>query len=347
MNQLNSCEKAVFKTGQSLCYNEMGAVIPCADTGQDGALQMGVSLPGPRFLHGDAETVIDNLTGLMWTKDANLSEFPLMWQEAGAYVQKMNVAERFGYGDWRLPTRKELFSLVSHASVNPALPASHPFVNVFTGYYWTSTTCARLPSQAWYVHLGGARVFKGMKHGSYMVWPVRSVAGGTIDLPCSGPPGCRGESGNPVQLEDFGQDGVPEEGTSWLGPRFLTDGQVVLDKLTGIEWPEEANLIPRAVNWKSALDAVKAMNGEKTYGFDDWRLPNIRELESLCDMGTHSPALPSGYPFERVQEYYWSSTTSTYDPKYAWVLYLRDGAVGVGYKAYSDCFVWVVRSGQH
>jgi hypothetical protein len=30
-------------------------------------------------------------------------------------------------------------------------------------------SCARLPNQAWYIHLGGARVFKGMKHGSYMV----------------------------------------------------------------------------------------------------------------------------------------------------------------------------------
>jgi len=49
----------------------------------------------------------------------------------------------------------------------------HPFTNIFTGYYWTSSSCARLPNQAWYIHLGGARVFKGMKYGSYMVWPVR------------------------------------------------------------------------------------------------------------------------------------------------------------------------------
>jgi hypothetical protein len=48
----------------------------------------------------------------------------------------------------------------------------HPFDNVFTGYCWTADSCCRLPDQAWYVHLGGGRVHRGMKHGSCLVWPV-------------------------------------------------------------------------------------------------------------------------------------------------------------------------------
>jgi hypothetical protein len=77
-----------------------------------------------------------------------------------------------GYDRWQLPTRRLLFFLISHQYENPSLPKGHPFENVFTGYYWTGETCRWLPDQAWYGHLGGSRIHRGMKHGSYMVWPL-------------------------------------------------------------------------------------------------------------------------------------------------------------------------------
>jgi hypothetical protein len=119
--------------------------------------------------------VVDNCNGLMWPADAALGEFPMAWPEALDFIDGLNRSRLHGFADWRLPNRRELFSLVSHTRINPALPEGHPFVNVFSGYYWTSTTCSRLPDQAWYLHIGGARVFKGMKQGFYMVWPVRTA----------------------------------------------------------------------------------------------------------------------------------------------------------------------------
>ena len=92
------------------------------------------------------------------------------------WIAEFNAEGWDGYSDWRLPTRSELFTLVSHARINPALPTGHLFENVFPGYYWTATHCSRLPRQAWYVHFGGGRIFRGMKHGSYLVWPVRDGA---------------------------------------------------------------------------------------------------------------------------------------------------------------------------
>jgi hypothetical protein len=86
------------------------------------------------------------------------------------------------------------------------------------------------------------------------------------------------------------------------------------------------------------------MNAQHMLGFEDWRLPMIRELESLTDMGRHSPALPEGHPFEHMKKWYWSSTTSAYEPAYAWGLYLVDGGVGVGYKSKAEFFVWAVRA---
>ena len=59
------------QTGQVLCYDSSGSVIPCAGTGQDGALQKGVELPTPRFSDKSDGTIKDNLTGLIWLKNAN------------------------------------------------------------------------------------------------------------------------------------------------------------------------------------------------------------------------------------------------------------------------------------
>jgi hypothetical protein len=59
----------------------------------------------------------------------------------------------------------------------------------------------------------------------------------------------------------------------------------------------------------------------------DWRLPNVKELESLIDFGWHSPALPVGHPFSVVQSYYWSSTTDISRPDNAWSVNLDDGFV--------------------
>lgn len=96
----------------------------------------------------------------------------------------------------------------------------------------------------------------------------------------------------------------------------------------------------------AALDYIRRMNASEVSNYSDWRLPNIRELDSLIDIQRHTPALSNGHPFGRVAEGYWSSTTSTYEPRYAWVIYMQDGAVGVGYKKQSEFHVWAVRGGR-
>jgi hypothetical protein len=126
-------------------------------------------------------------------------------------------------------------------------------------------------------------------------------------------------------------------------PRFIDNGATVQDCLTGLIWLKKAEMVGGAVNWHEAIQAVAAANRRATAGSNDWRLPNIRELETLIDVTAHSPALPIGHPFQDIQAGYWSSTTSVYEPRYAWVLYPRDGAIGVGFKSKPDFFVWPVR----
>lgn len=69
-------------------------------------------------------------------------------------------------------------------------------------------------------------------------------------------------------------------------------------------------------------------------------------LDSLVDVGAHEPALPRNHPFRYVHDGYWSSTTSLYEPDWAWALYLDKGGVGVGRKRGPHFHVWAVRDGR-
>ena len=113
--------EGVIKTDQTRCYDEDGKPMECAGSGQDGEMRFGVKWPSPRF-EARGDMVLDRLAGLMWPRDAELGQFPQTWAEAFDFVADMNREKAFGYRDWRLPERRELFSLVSHDRINPALP---------------------------------------------------------------------------------------------------------------------------------------------------------------------------------------------------------------------------------
>ena len=120
------------KTGQTTSYV----------AGDDGDLETGVAWPNPRFTDIGDSTIKDELTGLVWSKNANLPNGSKTWQQALDYVAGMNAGTypNFGYTDWRLPNVNELRSLIDNSRYNPALPSGHPFTNVQSYYYWSSTT---------------------------------------------------------------------------------------------------------------------------------------------------------------------------------------------------------------
>lgn len=330
-------------TGQLLCYDAEGKVIACLGSGQDAAFRAGRAWPTPRFEHQD-EIVLDRLTGLMWTRNANLAEFPLSWPEALDFVTGMNRVRRFGFADWRLPNRRELRSLMSHQTRRPALPETHPFVELFSGWYWSSTSAAISPAHAWYVHMEGARMFYGGKDQSYMVWPVRGAGNGI--LPATGQMRCFDHGGRVIPCAGTGQDGERRAGRPWPVPRFAIQGDEVNDALTGLRWRRQADLAGGPVTWTEALTALAALNRGKDDGSGGWRLPNINELESLVDCAAHNPALLEAHPFRDVRAAYWSSTTSAFEPDWAWALYLDKGAVGVGQKRGRYFHVWAVCGGR-
>jgi hypothetical protein len=332
---------APLATGQTKCYDTSGEVIPCAETGQDGEYTNGVNWPEPRFtLHEDI--VLDHLTGLYWTGNANLSVFPMCWQESLDFISRMNQENALGYNDWRLPNRRELRSLMSYQTRLPALPDGHPFCDVFSGWYWSSTTAVINPEHAWYVHMEGARMFYGGKDQSYLAWPVR---GESQVLYQTGQTDCYDASGHSLGCATTRQDGEIRAGVEWPSPRFVNQDEQIIDKATGLIWRKNASLTARAVTWDKALQAVKQLNqsGSQNDPPSLWRLPNINELESLVDCSQHSPALAIDMTCFDLQPGYWSSTTSAFEPDWAWALYLAKGALGIGQKKDPHFYVWAVK----
>lgn len=149
----------VPKTGQTTVYR----------TGDDGTYQKGVASPSPRFTDNADGTVTDNLTGLMWTKNANIWG-GLVWNTAVNNCQGYSLA---GYSDWRLPNLREMGTLIDYREYNPALPSGHPFTGVQWWYYWSSTTFADDTAYAWIVYLGAGGGNVDNKVIEYYVWPVR------------------------------------------------------------------------------------------------------------------------------------------------------------------------------
>jgi hypothetical protein len=206
---LNLNYTRVPKTGQTGCWDEFGTTISCAGTGQDGEYQLGVlpeQVPNPgtttgaytvygwtgtRFTDNGDGTVSDNLTGLVWLKDANCAGASTYWLRALSYSNALfdgctncfgttgdcGLSDGSSAGDWRLPNANELHSLIDLTQNDPALPPGHPFTGVqISGFYWSSTTTGPGGySFAILTWMGDGSVVSGLKDlPSRWVWPVRS-----------------------------------------------------------------------------------------------------------------------------------------------------------------------------
>lgn len=141
-------------------------------------------------------------------------------------------------------------------------------------------------------------------------------------------------------------DGDLQKGMAWPEPRFVDrkDGTVI-DRLTGLMWLKDPRQVPQELHWKEAVGTCSALCFA---GYDNWRLPNINELQSLVDYGRHDPSLSDGHPFLgiQVEGSYWSSTTVSSQPKEAWAVELRTGRATQSHKSQNALHVWPVRLGR-
>lgn len=178
-------------SGQTTCWNSSGSVIACAGTGHDGENQAGATLA---YADNGDGTVTDLNTGLMWEKlsdDGSIHDKDnhYDWNDAFAVeVAALNTPSCFaGYCDWRVPNVKELQSIVNYEIAYPG-PAVAPAFNAScaasctvltcrctaSSYYWSSSSNANNPNNAWNVNFDNGNVNNDNKTNDNYVRAVRA-----------------------------------------------------------------------------------------------------------------------------------------------------------------------------
>ena len=135
--------RPVPDTGQTQCYNNTSE-ITCPQPGQPFYGQDAQHPRNPQSYTDLGNGIIrDNVTGLMWQKDTAPGTY--MWYQANTYSENLTLG---GYSDWRLPTMKELLTIVDSGRFNPSINTMFP--GTYPSGYWSSTFIDT--KSVWYVN---------------------------------------------------------------------------------------------------------------------------------------------------------------------------------------------------
>jgi hypothetical protein len=241
----------------------------------------------PSFTDNGNGTITDNVTGLIWQK-ADGGE--MTWENAAIYASWLNLG---GQTDWRLPTVHELFSILNHGR-NPALDSTC-FTQSAAEYWWSSDVQAGDSSRVWATNSGGGagphQKTETISAGGGKRYHVRCVRG-------AAPP-----TNRPIHSFKDNQDGT------------------VTDPDTTLVW-QRLEVSP-AMTWEEALKYAENL---VLVGKSDWRLPNIKELQSLNDETFINPSIDRAYFPGATAARYWSSTTLFGNqPTRAWFMDFQSG----------------------
>jgi hypothetical protein len=329
---------SIIETDQDNCYNN-GVEISCPAPG-DAFYGQDANYSGntPSYADNGDGTITDNVTGLMWQKSPDMDSNGIInyndkmyFDEALAYAASFNLA---GYTDWRLPTIKELYSLImfSGIEISPnatSTAGSVPFID--TSYF-----------DVGYGDLGAnERLIDGQVATSTIY--VSTTMGGDrtmfgvnfIDGRIKGYPADSSIGKKYYVLYIRGN-------TAYGTNEFVDNGDgTITDNATGLMWMKNDNAA--GVLWENALNYAESLEAS---GYTDWRLPNAKELHSIVDY-TRSPATTNSAAIDPMfnctsitneagetdYPYYWSSTTFCSSPTNgAWAAYISFGKA-MGYMA--------------
>lgn len=262
---------AIVDTGQTDCFDTRAIIPdPAPDQAWFGQDAQHMGLP-PRYQdHGDG-TVTDLQTGLMWVQARGSK---VSWADAVSGAAQCSAG---GHTDWRMPTIKELYSLILYTGAQGTSMTSTagyiPFLDttVFEFAYGSGTDTERvIDCQDW----SGTPYVSTTMLGNATAFGVNFADGRIKGYP-SGPVGATGSlTQNFVRYvrgnSAYGRNQYAHNG----------DGTVT-DAATGLMWAQMDSGV--GMDWPSALAWVQQKNAEGHLGYRDWRLPNVKELQSIVD----------------------------------------------------------------
>lgn len=293
----------IVGTGQKRCYDDRSEIAPPRPGepyfGQD------AQHPGTRASYRDNGdgTVSDLVTGLTWVRERGAK---VSWAEATKGASACRVG---GHADWRVPTIKQLYSLIHFEGGYPGgREGPRPFLDAkaFEFRYGEESKGERaIDCQDW-----SATKYVGRTiGGDETVFGVNFADGRIKGYPVLDP---RTRFQSPNRLYVRYVRGNPDYGVN----RFEDRGDgTVLDRATGLLWQQQDS--GTKVDWKGALACAAGLS---LAGKKDWRLPNAKELQSLVDYSrspttTKSAAIDPVFRTTDVESYFWTSTTHLDGPR--------------------------------
>ncbi len=322
-------------TGQKNCYDDDGNLLnPCPAEkgffyGQDAQYQ------GPTRSYtviGGGTMIKDNITKLIWERKQNKDNIKnynnphdadntYTWCDTNpetnggdkggcglhnteSFIAALNSSKFGGYSDWRMPTLKELSTLLDFSEANPIINTSF-FSNTMSAFYWSATTNAGFAIHAWLLHFKDGfnygNNFYGNSNKIYR-YHVRAVRGGQA----------------PIKY------------------RFIDNNDgTVTDTVTCLQWEKTAldrnnDGIEDKMTWEEALYECEHM---VLAGHNDWRLPSKNELLSIVDYSKYFPCIDTSFfTTPHVGFALWTSTTSPYLVKTAHYVELGSGFFDIATK---------------
>ncbi|MCA9257359.1 MAG: DUF1566 domain-containing protein, partial [Phycisphaerales bacterium] len=318
----------IVDTSQDICYDDVAPMTcPSVDQafhGQDAQ----IAGTHPSYtISADGLTTRDDVTGLTWTRHADWDDDgdidvddKLTFANAPLFAAALNAENYGGFSDWRVPTTKELYSLMDFRGTDPMtddVSALTPFIDstYFDFAYGDLNAGERAIDSQW---VTSTLYLDTVMDGQTAMFGV-NFADGRIKGYGLGGPGneklfyvrlCRGNA-------DYGQNNFVDHG----------DGTIT-DRATWLMWSKDdsgdgSGAGPRSgVTWEAALAWVQQKNDERYLGYSDWRLPNAKELQGIIDYtrapgATGSAAIDPIFNITQITNeagqidypWFWSGTT--------------------------------------
>jgi hypothetical protein len=183
-----------------------------------------------------------------------------------------------GHDDWRLPTRMELVSIVDFTRDSPAIDLD-AFPGTPSAWFWTASRWADDPAFAWYVYFENGFSNFNDQEALYRVRCVREPSPAPADGPAR---------------------------------RYVASGGTVLDAVTGLTWQQAVDATGRT--WVEA----RAYCADLDLAGGGWRLPSMKELQSLVDDSRASPAIDAEVFPDTPLDPFWTATRVVATPGSAW-----------------------------
>lgn len=305
-------------TMQDTCYGETQE-IDCPEPGEafygQDAQHQG---PQQSYTDNGDGTVTDNVTGLMWIQTPDLNGDGVIDIDDKRTLEEA-LAETLtigGYDDWRLPSITEMYSLMNFNGIDPSglqgddTSSIRPFIDttVFDFGYGDTEAGERLIDGQM---ASSTRYVSNTMHGRDETLFGVNFADGRI-------------KGYGLTLRGADKEFyvMYVRGAEGYGvPNLADNGDgTVTDAASGLMWAQADN--GEALSWKDALAWAEQMNAEGYLGYDDWRVPNVKELQGLVDYTrspdtTDSAALDPVFEISKITNeageldypFHWSSTT--------------------------------------